>query len=62
VTCGGTISGNCATGIWKIAMKPASVMTIDTTKASRGRSMKMPEIMAISSTTHASPIHVPLPQ
>ena len=40
------MSGNCATGIWQIAIRPASVMTIETTKASRGRSMKMPEIMA----------------
>src|SRR5277367_2720807 len=45
-TCGGTISGNCATGIWKIAKRPARVMTIETTKARRGRSMKMPDIMA----------------
>src|SRR5580693_6150280 len=45
-TCGGTISGNCATGIWKIASRPARVMTIETTKASRGRSMKTPDIMA----------------
>src|SRR5882672_2598770 len=45
-TCGGTISGNCATGIWKIASRPARVMTIETTNARRGRSMKTPDIMA----------------
>src|SRR5882724_11272807 len=49
-TCGGTISGNCATGIWKIAKRPARVMTIETTNASRGRSMKMPDIMAAGLT------------
>jgi hypothetical protein len=43
VTCGGTMSGNCAIGIAVIAMRPASVMTMAMTKASRGRSMKMPE-------------------
>src|SRR5437868_12978255 len=37
------MSGNCAIGIAVIAMMPASVMTMATTKASRGRSMKMPE-------------------
>ena len=39
------MSGNCATGIAAIAMRPASVMTIEMTKASRGRSMKMSEII-----------------
>src|SRR5262245_40564458 len=37
------MSGNCAIGIVVIAMAPASVMTMAMTKASRGRSMKMPE-------------------
>src|SRR5262245_56640286 len=37
------MSGNCAIGIAVIAMMPASVMTMATTRASRGRSMKMPE-------------------
>ena len=48
MTCGGTISGNCAIGIAVMAMRPASVMTIEMTKASRGRSMKMPEIIRFS--------------
>ena len=39
------MSGNCATGIASIARMPANVMTIETTNASRGRSMKMSEIM-----------------
>ncbi len=43
VTCGGTMSGNCAMGIAKIAMTPARVMTMAMTMASRGRSMKMPD-------------------
>src|SRR5450432_795393 len=38
------MSGNCATGSAKMAMIPASVMTIAMTKASRGRSTKMAEI------------------
>ena len=38
------MSGNCATGIAASAMRPASVMTIEMTKASRGRSMKTSEI------------------
>src|SRR2546429_8215716 len=37
------MTGNCAIGIAVMAMMPASVMTMATTKASRGRSMKMPE-------------------
>src|SRR5262245_25572260 len=37
------MSGNCAIGIVVIAMMPASVMTMATTRASRGRSMKIPE-------------------
>src|SRR5437867_2886695 len=39
------MSGNCATGICRRASRPASVMTIETTNASRGRSMKTLEIM-----------------
>src|SRR6476661_4830384 len=42
------MSGNCATGMATIARMPASVMTIETTKASRGRSIKMSEIMSAS--------------
>ena len=41
-TCGGTMSGNCAIGIDASAIRPASVMTTDT---SRGRSMKIAESM-----------------
>lgn len=33
VTCGGTMSGNCATGSAVIAIKPAMVMTVEMTKA-----------------------------
>src|SRR5258707_15836080 len=40
------MSGNCAIGIAVIAMMPASVMTMATPKASRGRSIKMPENMS----------------
>src|SRR5207248_1344759 len=40
------MSGNCATGMAAIARMPASVMTIETTNASRGRSMKMSEIIS----------------
>src|SRR6202021_815097 len=45
VTCGGTMSGNCATGICKSASAPAMVMTNAITIASRGRSTKTAEIM-----------------
>ncbi len=45
-TCGGTMSGNCATGMRSSASTPASVMTIAMTIASRGRSTKTAEIMA----------------
>src|SRR5215471_6997930 len=45
-TWGGTMSGSCATGIRKRARSPPSVMTIEITIASRGRSMKTEEIMA----------------
>src|SRR3546814_6930767 len=47
-TCGGTISGNWATGMREMAMIPASVMTTAITIASRGRSKKMDEGMAHS--------------
>src|SRR3954454_15164286 len=45
-TCGGTMSGSCATGMRSIASAPAIVMTTATTTARRGRSTKMAEIMA----------------
>jgi len=38
------MSGNWATGMLRMAMRPARVMTIEMTKASRGRSTKMAEI------------------
>jgi hypothetical protein len=41
------MSGNCATGICVMASSPASVITIDTTNANLGRSMKTLEIMAV---------------
>src|SRR5690242_16190354 len=44
-TCGGTMSGNCDTGIRMIASAPASVITIAITIASRGRSTNIPEII-----------------
>src|SRR5438046_1029793 len=47
VTCGGTMSGNCATGSRVMAMRPASVMTIEMTKASRGRSTQTSAITAL---------------
>src|SRR6059058_2514794 len=40
------MSGNCATGMANIARRPASVITIEITKAKRGRSMKMLEIIS----------------
>ncbi|MGB6468491.1 MAG: hypothetical protein WBF27_20205, partial [Xanthobacteraceae bacterium] len=43
VTCGGTMSGNCAIGIADMAMMPARVITIAMTMANRGRSMKILE-------------------
>src|SRR5476651_192639 len=43
------MSGNCATGMLKIASRPARVMTIEMTNASRGLSMKILEIMTRSS-------------
>ena len=44
-TCGGTMSGNCATGMRVIASRPASVITIAMTIARRGRSTKTDEII-----------------
>ena len=40
------MSGNCAIGIWANATRPASVITIEMTAASRGRAIKTPEIMS----------------
>ena len=40
------MSGNWACGMAPIAMMPASVITIEMTKANRGRSMKTLEIIA----------------
>src|SRR5713226_3035067 len=45
VTCGGTISGNCATGMCVAASAPAMEMTNAMTIARRGRSTKTAEIM-----------------
>ena len=39
------MSGYCASGIAKIASRPASVITIEMTNASRGRSMNTLAIM-----------------
>src|SRR5690348_4074406 len=39
-TVGGVISGYCVTGSAQTAMPPARVMTIDSTEAKIGRSMK----------------------
>ncbi len=44
-TCGGTMSGNCATGSAVMAMMPAMVMTVEMTNASRGRRMNSDEIV-----------------
>ena len=41
------MSGNCATGIAVMAMMPAMVMTVEMTKASRGRRMNSDEIVMI---------------
>src|SRR4051812_27359364 len=41
------MSGNWATGIARMAIRPARVMTIEITKARRGRSMKMSEIIGL---------------
>src|SRR5260370_5424488 len=43
------MSGNWATGIAEMAMSPARGMTIAMTKARRGRSTKMAEIMRSAS-------------
>ncbi|MGA2259408.1 MAG: hypothetical protein ABSG53_32435, partial [Thermoguttaceae bacterium] len=45
-TCGGEIGGYCATGKENTAIPPASVMTMDSTVAKIGRSMKKCEITA----------------
>src|SRR6516164_10952723 len=42
------MSGNCAIGIAASASSPASVMTKEMTRASRGRRMKSEEIMPLS--------------
>ncbi len=47
VTCGGTMSGNCATGICVSASRPAIVMTKAITIARRGRSTKTEEITGV---------------
>src|SRR5215469_5067416 len=47
VTCGGTMSGNCATGSAPSAITPAITMTIAMTIASRGRWMKTEEIIVV---------------
>src|SRR4051794_12421146 len=39
-TCGGTMSGDCATGVTKMDRMPAIAVTIAMTAASRGRSTK----------------------
>src|SRR5512143_3149440 len=39
------MSGNCATGSAAIASSPAMVMTVETTKASRGRRMNSDEMV-----------------
>src|SRR6185312_6470341 len=43
---GGTMSGNCATGMRVSAMAPAMVMTMAMTMARRGRRIKTAEIIA----------------
>src|SRR5271156_1344179 len=45
-TCGGTISGYCATGIARKANAPAIVVTMAMTIARRGRSTKIADNMA----------------
>jgi hypothetical protein len=46
LTCGGTMSGNWATGRRVRATRPATVITIEMTNARRGRSMKSEDIMS----------------
>src|SRR5258707_3351745 len=53
------MSGNWATGIAEMAMSPARVMTIAMTKASRGRSTKMAEIMRLASGAGRGPAGLP---
>ena len=43
--CGGAISGYSATGTWKRQSTPAITVTMEITKESFGRSMKILEIM-----------------
>src|SRR5215218_749806 len=45
-TCGGTMSGNCATGICSSDIAPAITVTMAMTMARRGRSTKTFDIMA----------------
>src|SRR5215218_5548093 len=47
-TCGGTMSGNCATGICSSEIAPAITVTTAMTTARRGRSTKTLEIMALA--------------
>src|SRR5579859_506856 len=49
VTWGGTMSGNCATGIRNIESAPASVIRMAMTIARRGRSTKTAEIIRLLS-------------
>src|ERR1700722_16699120 len=49
VTCGGTMSGNCATGMRNSDRTPASVIRIAMTIARRGRSTKTAEIIRLLS-------------
>src|SRR5262245_9035687 len=50
---GGVIGGYCASGRLSRATAPARVMTIDSTAAKIGRSMKKCENMADPNSTHA---------
>src|SRR5580700_557766 len=51
------MSGYCATGIAPMARAPASVMTIETTNASRGRSMKISEIISSARSLQSCFLH-----
>ena len=59
-TCGGTISGNCATGMRSNEIKPAIVVRIAMTMANRGRSTNSFEIMARQPRLGAEPGIAPL--
>ncbi len=48
MTCGGTISGYCAMGSVRMAMNPASMITMEITHAKMGRCMKKRDIIAES--------------